>query len=119
MPTLPPRSSQVATLLLLLLFGWATLPLASLVSFLFRSPSNALIAMIGFYFLSGFGLIVADFIMSSVRARPHAATHARTQRTHARLQPYAREPAARAAAAAPLTHACSPTTPPPAQLPKT
>ena len=58
--------TAVATLLLLLLFGWATLPLASLVSFCFRSPSNALIAMIGFYFLSGFGLIVADFIMSSI-----------------------------------------------------
>ena len=62
--------TAMATLLLLLLFGWATLPLASLVSFGFRSPSNALIAMIGFYFLSGFGLIVADFIMSSVRSRP-------------------------------------------------
>ena len=54
--------TAMATLLLLLLFGWATLPLASLVSFGFRSPSNALIAMIGFYFLSGFGLIVADLI---------------------------------------------------------
>ena len=58
--------TAAATLLLLLLFGWATLPLASLASFCFRSPSNALIAMIGFYFLSGFGLIIADFILSSI-----------------------------------------------------
>ena len=53
-----------ATLSLLLLFGWATLPLSSLVSFALTSPSNALIAMIAFHFLSGFGLIVADFIMT-------------------------------------------------------
>ena len=58
--------TAAATLLLLLLFGWATLPLASLASFCFRSPSNALIAMIGFYFLSGFGLIIVDFILSSI-----------------------------------------------------
>ena len=63
--------TAMATLLLLLLFGWATLPLASLVSFGFRSPSNALIAMIGFYFLSGFGLIVADLITN-----PHPLTPA-------------------------------------------
>lgn len=36
-----------ATALLLALFGWATLPLSSCASFLFRSPSNGLIAMMG------------------------------------------------------------------------
>ena len=55
-----------ATLSLLLLFGWATLPLSSFVSFFFQSPSNGLITMIAFHFLSGFGLIVADFIMTSI-----------------------------------------------------
>ena len=48
------------------LFGWATLPLSSFVSFLFQSPSNGLITMIAFHFLSGFGLIIADFIMTSI-----------------------------------------------------
>ena len=55
-----------ATISLLLLFGWACLPLSSFVSFLFQSPSSALITMIAFHFLSGFGLIIADFIMTSI-----------------------------------------------------
>jgi len=55
-----------ATALTLALFGWATLPLSSAASFLFTSPSNGLIVMITFHFLSGFGLMIADFILSEV-----------------------------------------------------
>ena len=45
------------TLLLLLGFGWAVLPLSSAASFRFSTPSSALIAMIAFHFLTGFGLV--------------------------------------------------------------
>mmetsp|Transcript_71331 Transcript_71331/g.189760 ORF Transcript_71331/g.189760 Transcript_71331/m.189760 type:complete len:1192 (-) Transcript_71331:531-4106(-) len=55
-----------ATTLILILFGFAALPLSSAVSFLFKTPSSGLIAMIAFYFLSGFGLVIANFILSSV-----------------------------------------------------
>ena len=54
------------TALLLLLFGFAVVPLASFASFRFSTPSSGLIVMIAFYFLTGFGLTIADFIMQSV-----------------------------------------------------
>ncbi|KAL1503435.1 hypothetical protein AB1Y20_011923 [Prymnesium parvum] len=55
-----------ATALTLALFGFATLPLSSAASFLFKSPSNGLIVLITFHFLTGFGLVIADFILSEI-----------------------------------------------------
>ena len=54
------------TTLLLLTFGVAVVPLSSAASFGFTTPSNGLIVMIGFHFLSGFGLNVCDFILQSI-----------------------------------------------------
>ena len=54
------------TTLLLSLFGAATLPLSSAASFLFHKPTTALVAMSAFHFLSGFGLIVLNFILTFV-----------------------------------------------------
>ena len=55
-----------ATAALLALFGSASLALSSALSFAFKSPSTALIALIGLYFLSGFGLLIADQIMGVI-----------------------------------------------------
>ena len=54
------------TTLLLLTFGVAVVPLSSAASFGFTTPSNGLIVMIAFHFLSGFGLNVCDFILQSI-----------------------------------------------------
>jgi len=54
------------TTLILLLFGFAVVPLASVASFRFTSPSNGLIVMIAFYFLTGFGLNIANFILQAI-----------------------------------------------------
>ena len=55
-----------ATTLLLVGFGTASIGVASVASFAFSSPSSALIVLIAFHFLSGFGLIVTDFILFSI-----------------------------------------------------
>ena len=73
------REATLATTTVLLLFGWAALPLASCASFLFRSPSRALIGMTTFHLLSGFGLLVGDFILASVAGAASG--------TNARLRP--------------------------------
>jgi len=62
-----------ATALLLLLFGFAVLPLSSAASFWFKTPSSGLIFMIGFHFLTGFGFVIADFILSSIDSTKSAA----------------------------------------------
>ena len=53
-----------ATALLLVLFGFAVVPLACAASFAFSTPSNGLIVLITFHFLTGFGLNVIDFTLS-------------------------------------------------------
>ena len=56
------------TILILLGFGWSVLGLSSMVSFYFKTPSNALIVMIAFHFLTGFGMVVADFILENIES---------------------------------------------------
>ena len=58
--------ATLATTLAISLFGVAVVPLASVASFGFRVPSSGLIFLIAFHFLSGFGLIVTDFILSNI-----------------------------------------------------
>ena len=55
-----------ATALSLGLFGFAAVPFASASSFFFSSPSSGLIALIAFHFVSGFGLVIANFILSFI-----------------------------------------------------
>ena len=59
-------SSTAATIVALCLFGFAAAPLASVASFQFKRPSTGLIFLIAFHFLTGFGLLVTDFIMSNI-----------------------------------------------------
>jgi ATP-binding cassette subfamily A (ABC1) protein 7 len=54
------------TILILLGFGWSVIGLSSMVSFYFKTPSNGLIVMIAFHFLTGFGMVVADFILENI-----------------------------------------------------
>ena len=56
------REVMLATAALLGCFGTAAIGFASVASFLFRTPSSALLLMIAFHFLSGFGLVIADVI---------------------------------------------------------
>jgi len=39
-----------------------------MVSFYFKTPSNGLIVMIAFHFLTGFGMVVADFILANIES---------------------------------------------------
>jgi ABC-type multidrug transport system ATPase subunit len=55
-----------ATVAMLFLFGFATLPFSSLASFFYRSSSSALIALVTVNFLSGFGLLIADFVLMNI-----------------------------------------------------
>jgi ABC-type multidrug transport system ATPase subunit len=56
------------TILILLGFGWSVIGLSSMVSFYFKTPSNGLIVMIAFHFLTGFGMVVADFILENIES---------------------------------------------------
>ena len=51
-----------ATAALLAAFGAASIGFASVASFAFTVPSTALLLMIAFHFISGFGLVIADTI---------------------------------------------------------
>ena len=55
-----------STTLLLFAFGAASIGVASVTSFAFTSPSSALILLIGFHFISGFGLLITDFILLTI-----------------------------------------------------
>ena len=65
-----PESTH-ATVAMLTLFGFATLPFSSLASFFYRSASSALISMMTLHFLSGFGLLIADFILMNIPKTQH------------------------------------------------
>ena len=58
----------IGVVVLLLMYGFAALPLSSAMSFAFKTPSFGLICMIGFHFLTGFVLVLADFIMDRVNS---------------------------------------------------
>ena len=55
-----------ATALLLACFGTAAIGFASVASFGFKSPSSALIALIALHFITGFGLLITDFILLTI-----------------------------------------------------
>merc|ERR1740117_389742 len=58
--------ATTGTMLILLLFGFAALPFSSCCSFAFHSPSSALIVMIAFHFVTGFGLVITNFILTAI-----------------------------------------------------
>lgn len=60
-----------ATALALALFGFAAITLASAASFFFTSPSAGLIALIAFHFVTGFGLVIANFVLSFIENTEH------------------------------------------------
>eukprot|EP00966_Prymnesium_polylepis_P071949 1670994-Prymnesium_polylepis.1 len=49
-------------------FGFAALPLSSLASFFFASPSFGVLAVLAFHLLTGFGLVIADFALENTIA---------------------------------------------------
>jgi len=61
-----------ATCLLLLLFGFAVIPLSSAASFVFKTPSSGLTIMIAYHFLTGFGLVITDFILTQIKSTQDA-----------------------------------------------
>ena len=58
--------SFFATFLLLLLYGLACTPLSYVYSFLFHDFTSAQVGIVGLHFLTGFGLIITDFILDNV-----------------------------------------------------
>ena len=61
-----------ATFLLLLLYGLACTPLSYCYSFLFHDFTSAQVGIVGLHVITGFGLIITDFILDNVGDFKHA-----------------------------------------------
>ena len=65
-------NKAAGTFVLILLFGFSTIPLSYLYSFGFDSPSAAQVAISAIHFVTGFVLVVASFIMDNVETTKYA-----------------------------------------------